>query len=337
MMQDPEDRLDAQGQDILKAKDEVLARYGRVFSPQNIKNMSAEDFLSFLSFKNNHHWEGLHRRGPDIVKDIKKLRSALAVLVDEARPIVQRMDRVLDGPDRVPYLGRAVLTAILMVVYPDRYAVWNTKSEAGMRELEVLPANDGTRGEQYARMNEVALAASRALNVDLWTLDMLWWRVIGLGTDEAELQPETSITPAVSRFALEAHLHEFLEENWEQIELGKDWDLLEEDGEVIGSHYKTGEVGEIDLLARHKKKPRWLVVELKRDQTGDATVGQVLRYRAWVKKRLAKTGEEVEGLILCRDVDAKLRYAISELPLIRCMTYEVSFTLQPMRMESGAT
>ena len=64
-------------------------------------------------------------------------------------------------------------------------------------------------------------------------------------------------------FGLERYLHEFIVDNWERLDLGKEWALLEKDGEIVGSHFRTGEVGEIDLLAKHKSENRWLVIELE--------------------------------------------------------------------------
>ena len=87
------------------------------------------------------------------------------------------------------------------------------------------------------------------------------------------------------------------------------------------------DVGEIDLLARHRKQPRWLVVELKRGQTSDNTVGQILRYIGWIRRHLAKPKESVEGLIIARSVDDNLRYAASVVPLVKLMEYDVSFHL----------
>ena len=301
----PQEQVDAIGINVLKSRDEVIARYGALFGSERLDKLTADEFRGFLRYQNNRHWEGLQRRGSDIVADMPRLRATLRYLLDESKPIESRMDIVLDGARKIPYLGRAIVTAILLVVYPDRYAVWNNKSEAGMRELGLWPEMpDATRGKIYARMNGIANEAAARLNVDLWTLDMLWWRVQG-GSQPAPLQ-EPAPVPAAARFALEAHLHEFLVENWAKTQLGEEWDLLEEDGEVTGSHYTTGAVGEIDLLAKHKKEPRWLVVELKRDQSSDATVGQILRYMGWVRAELAKSKESVEGLIVCRGPRPKI-------------------------------
>ena len=53
-----------------------------------------------------------------------------------------------------------------------------------------------------------------------------------------------------SVFVLEKYLHEFLVDNWNATELSNEWNLYEEDGEIVGSHYYTSEVGEIDLRTK---------------------------------------------------------------------------------------
>lgn len=56
-------------------------------------------------------------------------------------------------------------------------------------------------------------------------------------------------------------------------------------------------------------------------------MGQILRYMSWVRHKKAGEGGEVEGLVICRSVDKKMQYALDGLPNIRCMTYQVSFSL----------
>jgi RecB family endonuclease NucS len=94
-----------------------------------------------------------------------------------------------------------------------------------------------------------------------------------------------------------------------------------------GNQYPT-DVGRIDILAVHKTQPRFLVVELKRNQSSDQTIGQTLRYIGWVRKHLAKDGQSVEGLIIAHKMEEEARYAISTLPNVRMMTYEVEFRLK---------
>ena len=64
-----------------------------------------------------------------------------------------------------------------------------------------------------------------------------------------------------SAFALEKHLEDFLVENWSQTELGKEFDIFEEEGERVGQQYPT-DTGPLDILAVSKDKKRLLVVKL---------------------------------------------------------------------------
>ena len=101
---------------------------------------------------------------------------------------------------------------------------------------------------------------SHRLNIDLWTLDALWWRIGDGSVKDSEninaINSEKVEDPLI--FGLELYLHEFLRDNWDRTELGKEWNLYEEDGEVVGFKYRTNDVGEIDLLAKHKRKKEWL-------------------------------------------------------------------------------
>lgn len=54
-------------------------------------------------------------------------------------------------------------------------------------------------------------------------------------------------------FALEKHLEDFLVANWAQTELGRTYDIYEEDKECIGQQYST-DTGAIDILAIRKDK-----------------------------------------------------------------------------------
>lgn len=327
-----------QAAEIRDAKAAVFQRFQPMFEAKNLDRLTAENFRAFLIFSNNRHWEGLQRMGPAITEDMDKLRAALRLLADDSQLIRARLDRIRP-PGRDPMvrkLNRAVVTAILLVMYPDRCGVWNNVSEAGMAKLGLWPEmpRGASFGDRYERMNAVLLDMAQEVGVDLWTLDMLWWRLVQ--EDARDNRPE-EVEPAekteseqklagVAAFGLEKHLHDFMVDNWEQTTLGRDWLLLEEDGETVGSHYQTGEVGEIDIVAKHRSENRWLVIELKRNQTSDETVGQLLRYMGWVRRRKAE-GALVEGLIICREVDQRIQYALDGQPHIRCMTYQVRFSL----------
>ena len=129
-----------------------------------------------------------------------------------------------------------------------------------------------------------------------------------------------------SEFALEKHLEDFLVQNWKQTELGKDFDIFEEDGELVGQQYQS-DTGPMDILAIKKDKSQLLVVELKKGRASDAVVGQVLRYMGYVKQELAEPNQSVKGVIIALDDDTRIRRALAMTPDISFYRYEVSFKL----------
>ncbi len=318
----------------LRARDEVLARYQPIFTPARLPNLTEEDFRSFLYFENNKHWTGLHRQARRLTADMAALRQALAVLLDEEQPLARRFD---DALSRIRGLGKALASAILLVAYPDRYGVWNNTSESGLKILDIWPRFErGTSvGQKYAVLNDLFRRLAEALGIDLWALDWLWWELVQQEEGSVVEEPALSVEVSEQRFRLERHLHDFLVTNWEQTELGREWEIYSEPGEeMAGYEYPTG-VGRIDILARHKQRPAWLVVELKRDRAADQTLGQLLRYIGWVKRHLAAPGEEVYGLIIAADVEKNLLYSLEGVNdrRISLMRYRVEFHLEPVDTE----
>lgn len=127
-------------------------------------------------------------------------------------------------------------------------------------------------------------------------------------------------------FAMEKHLEEFLIENWQQTELGRDYDIYEVDGELVGQQFPT-DTGAIDILALSKNKRTLLVVELKKGRASDAVVGQILRYMGYVQDELAEDGQAVKGIIIAMDDHQRIRRALAMTPQVEFYKYQVSFKL----------
>lgn len=129
-----------------------------------------------------------------------------------------------------------------------------------------------------------------------------------------------------SVFALEKHLEDFLVQNWNQTELGKTYDIYEEDGELVGQQYPS-DTGPIDILAVSKDKKTLLVVELKKGRVSDNVVGQIQRYMGYVKEELAEPNQEIRGIIIALEDDIRIRRALSVTTNIDFYRYQVSFKL----------
>jgi restriction system protein len=135
---------------------------------------------------------------------------------------------------------------------------------------------------------------------------------------------ETVEDPSV--FALEKHLEDFLVQNWKQTELGKNYNIYEEDGELVGQQYPS-DTGPIDILAISKDKKELLVVELKRGRASDVVLGQVQRYMGYVLEELAENGQKVKGVIIALEDDIKIRRALAVTQNVEFYRYQVSFKL----------
>lgn len=128
-----------------------------------------------------------------------------------------------------------------------------------------------------------------------------------------------------SQFALEAHLEEFIDQNWPHINFGSE--LLRYVAEDQNGRQFPAGPWSIDFLCTDKATGDFVVIELKRGKSSDSTVGQVLRYIGWVAENLAKPQQKVRGIIIAKEVDDALRYAIKGLPNVSVLTYQVDFSL----------
>jgi len=151
---------------------------------------------------------------------------------------------------------------------------------------------------------------------------------VDLGHRRPVVQDEEA--EALSEFMMEEHLESFLEKNWDQTLLGRDYMIYAEGGENIGRQYRT-EAGIIDILAQSRDGKRLLVVELKRGKTSDVVVGQTLRYMGYVQEELTTEGQTVEGAIIALEDDKNLQRALTQTPAIKFYRYKIDFSLIPVQ------
>lgn len=152
---------------------------------------------------------------------------------------------------------------------------------------------------------------------------------VGEGSVEGGLQHSpgpSQPSEEPSAFALEKHLEDFIVRNFEKIFKGA-LRMYEDGAGADGQQYDT-DIGQIDILAVEPKANSFVVIELKRGNSSDQVIGQILRYMGWVKKELCNAGQEVKGLIICHESDTKLSYALEMTNNIEVQYYEVDFKLK---------
>ena len=161
---------------------EVTQYWSVIFSPKGIATLTKQDMTGFLSYRQNHRWREISRE--DVAADMERLQAALLVLVDETRPIAERLDLLEPGRGElaVPHLGKAKLTPLLLVTHPKQYGVWNDYSERALTGMGLMPEfPEGARlGDQYAQVNAVLTELAATYKVSLWWLDVILERIARL-------------------------------------------------------------------------------------------------------------------------------------------------------------
>ncbi len=138
--------------------------------------------------------------------------------------------------------------------------------------------------------------------------------------------PRQVISQDATLFSMEKHLEDFLIANWDKTDFAKKYELInDEHGELVSQQYPTG-VGPVDILVRDRRSGQYVIIELKRNQTSDDTVGQLLRYMGWLEENLTK-GALTKGIIIAAEPDKRLHYALRKIPDAELYLYQVTFTL----------
>lgn len=285
-----------------------------------------------------------------IVRDIDKFREAMRFLLDETVPVEERLNEILTRDRRlhIEGIGKGLATSILMDLDPQKYATWNNKTNMGLEALGLIPEFErgDDWGTKYEKVMEV-ISHIRDLRPEFSFLEIDHFLHIVSATEEGkeavkalvegkEISLEVSKTMTQiskekesTEFVMEKYLEEFIEGNFDKIDFGAKLELYQ-DEENSGRQYPTS-IGNIDLLAVDKNKKEFVVIELKKGRSSDVVVGQILRYMGWVKENLAVDDYKeykVRGIIISKEKDSRLEYALKMIQKVDAFLYSVSFDLR---------
>ena len=70
-----------------------------------------------------------------------------------------------------------------------------------------------------------------------------------------------------------------------------------------------------------------VVIELKVSKGPDSVVGQLMRYKGWLKRHRAE-GASVRGIIVASHISDRIRYAVADLPEISLKQYDLKIELR---------
>jgi len=164
---------------------------------------------------------------------------------------------------------------------------------------------------------------SKDLENDLTAIINFYKKAVSLEITQDDSKIEKKI------FSLEEQLEDFIIENWDKTDFGKKYNLIyDEDGHLISQQYVT-KIGKIDILAIDKKSKSYVVIELKKNQSNDDTVGQLARYMSFIKEQ--KKDDNVKGVIVAAKFNEKLKYALKMINGAEAFLYEVDFKIKEFK------
>jgi restriction system protein len=221
-----------------------------------------------------------------------------------------------------------------------------TKRIIGIGEVTGPPFYDETRGQErlgnlsddwYARFLPVRWEDRQ---IDFDSIVFSFYTLYEIPEEkyreltQEETPQEEELRELSAEFALEKHLEDFIVTNFGsifqgQLELHREEGVVGQQYPIVGSEGK--QIGYIDILAREPSTNAYVVIELKKGREADRVVGQTLRYMGWVSENLCQSGEDVKGLIICREVDERLEFALKMVRnMIQVKRYSVSFQLHDL-------
>jgi len=157
----------------------VYKEFREKFSSDKLTSVAqlCEDYHQFLYFKNNLSWTTLYRTGLKALKEPERLWDFITFIQDETIDIKKRINKGLEGELHIDGIGKNILTALLHTLYPDKYGIWNKRTEETLEIMRRTPLKGYDLGTKYEAINERLLQLWEELDTNLTTIDGLMWYV----------------------------------------------------------------------------------------------------------------------------------------------------------------
>lgn len=168
--------------ELIPEKEETLKKYSKIFNLKNIDKLTESQFLEFLDIKHNKHWDGIQRNGTTLTKKLKELKDTLKILVDESKPLEERITKSIE----LPFFGLPVFTPILLISSKLKHAVVNAKilNNDDTGALNLLGLITNKQCKKLGEVQSIILSQkmieyiSNKYNIDLWHIDWVWWDLV---------------------------------------------------------------------------------------------------------------------------------------------------------------
>lgn len=109
------------------------------------------------------------------LSDLERLWKLLTFVQDESVDVEVRVRQGLQGAYYCQGIGRNILTALLHTFSPDKYGVWNSRTEDTLNIIRRTPRPIFDAGKKYLVINNELTQLGAELDTDLTTIDGFMW------------------------------------------------------------------------------------------------------------------------------------------------------------------
>lgn len=249
-------------------------------------------------------------------------------------------ERKMGKASKAPVIPLNLIAIFLACSNPDKYYFYKAFSylaTAEMLEMEFDRSRSaGTTYVEVLRFADLVKEKSIKLygpdvdNVDTQSFIFMLPEITDVGNEAPEAEP---VLPEDDFFS-ESHLENYILAHWKEIGEFDEYEIVKGSAKS-GGQFPT-DVGIIDILAKHKNKNEWLVVELKarEGRSGDDAVGQLLRYMGFIKENKVQDGGKVRGFLITGKEDKKVKIAVSVTQNIEYKIYSVKIAYENFKLRA---
>lgn len=139
-----------------------------------IADATAMTFRRIFEGTLGQRWSETHALAPRSARQAELLRGTLAVLLDEVKPLHDRLAQLWPAQIRADRFSPGALTPLLHITAPQERSVWNRETESALTSLGLFPARPwDTVGGQYAAVDQAQRHLAEDLGLSLWQLENL--------------------------------------------------------------------------------------------------------------------------------------------------------------------
>jgi hypothetical protein len=282
----------------------------QAFRSRSLKDISTEDIISAKVLRLDEEIKSLQAIGQDLIRSKHRFDRALGIHIiaaneeRDARPIVSAM---LTDKAEVVRGAAEDLIAVIKANQSIR-TYWIKK----LWYSYLSPRNENTISKDLlSRLENYRGFSKREWKTEEGSLNLERRKVLRKKPHHASHVADiNNITPYIS----ERELESLLAENPERIEEGL---------QLIKRQYDCPGIGRIDLLCKDKKG-NLVIIELKKyEAKHESIMYQILSYKRYIERHVAKTNQKVRGVIIVGKIDERLRYAVEAVPDITVRTFNV--------------